>query len=57
MRNSTSSIILVGRIGEVLDVAQAVAYLAGDTGSFLTGVLLPIDGGITLTGKGQVKTD
>lgn len=36
---------LVGRPGEVSDVSQAVAYLAGESGSFLTGVLLPIDGG------------
>lgn len=36
---------LVGRAGEVFDVSQAVAFLAGESGSFLTGVLLPIDGG------------
>lgn len=40
----------VGRLGEVSDVAQAVAYLAGSSGSFITGVLLPLDGGSTLTG-------
>lgn len=42
---------LVGRVGEVIDIAYAVAYLAADSGSFLTGVLLPTDGGFTLTLK------
>lgn len=40
---------LVGRVGEVDDIAQAVAYLAGDSGAFLTGVLLPLDGGYFLS--------
>ncbi|CAG2107311.1 unnamed protein product [Medioppia subpectinata] len=35
----------VGRVGEGVDVANAVAYLASNEGSFITGTNLVIDGG------------
>lgn len=35
----------VGRIGEPLDCANAVAYLASDAASFINGVCLLVDGG------------
>lgn len=37
------------RVGESLDVAGAVVWLASDAASFVTGVDLPIDGGSTAT--------
>jgi citronellol/citronellal dehydrogenase len=33
------------RLGDVVDVAEACAYLAAPSGKFLTGVILPVDGG------------
>ena len=36
-----------GRLTSVEDVANAVLYLASDEASFLNGVNLPIDGGVT----------
>lgn len=39
----------LGRVGEVGDVCEAIAYLASDQAGFLTGVTLKIDGGTTLT--------
>lgn len=33
------------RIGETIDVAQAIAYLASDSASYITGCLLNVDGG------------
>jgi NAD(P)-dependent dehydrogenase (short-subunit alcohol dehydrogenase family) len=33
------------RLGDVMDIAQAVAYLAAPSGKFITGELLTVDGG------------
>jgi NAD(P)-dependent dehydrogenase (short-subunit alcohol dehydrogenase family) len=35
------------RLGQVADVASAAVYLASDEASWVTGVVLPVDGGIT----------
>lgn len=40
---------LVGRIGEVSDTSSAIAYLASDSSSFLTGITLTVDGGSLLS--------
>jgi NAD(P)-dependent dehydrogenase (short-subunit alcohol dehydrogenase family) len=37
----------VGRVGEVGEVAKAIAYLASDEASFVTGTVLMVDGGWT----------
>jgi NAD(P)-dependent dehydrogenase (short-subunit alcohol dehydrogenase family) len=39
--------ILVPRLGEPRDIANGVVYLASDEAAYVTGVLLPIDGGFT----------
>ena len=36
----------MGRVGEASEVAEAVAFLASDRASFITGVALPVDGGL-----------
>jgi NAD(P)-dependent dehydrogenase (short-subunit alcohol dehydrogenase family) len=36
----------LGRVGQPLDVARAVAFLAGDTADFITGQTLFVDGGL-----------
>ncbi len=35
----------LGRVGEPVDIASAVAFLASDDASWITGVSLPVDGG------------
>jgi NAD(P)-dependent dehydrogenase (short-subunit alcohol dehydrogenase family) len=37
----------LGRVGEASDVANAVAFLASAEADWITGVLLPVDGGYT----------
>ena len=37
----------LGRLGRPEDVAQAALFLASDSASFITGVDLPVDGGLT----------
>ena len=37
--------IPLGRWAQAKDVANAAAFLASDEAEFLTGVLLPVDGG------------
>ncbi|MPY57615.1 3-oxoacyl-ACP reductase FabG [Streptomyces spongiae] len=49
-REHLLSITPLGRSGEVEDVAAAVRYLAGDSGRFVTGAVLPVSGGLGLGG-------
>jgi NAD(P)-dependent dehydrogenase (short-subunit alcohol dehydrogenase family) len=36
----------LGRLGEPIDVARAIVFLASETASWITGVVLPVDGGV-----------
>ena len=39
--------IPIGKVGQPVDIANAVMYLASDAAGFVTGTLLPVDGGTT----------
>jgi 3alpha(or 20beta)-hydroxysteroid dehydrogenase len=45
---TTAAVTPLGRIATAIDIANAVLFLVGDTGAFVTGVDLPVDGGFIL---------
>jgi NAD(P)-dependent dehydrogenase (short-subunit alcohol dehydrogenase family) len=47
MVEARSALCPMGRMGTGWDVANAAAFLASDEASYITGVNLPVDGGIT----------
>lgn len=43
----------LGRIGEPDDMAGVVLYLSSRAGAYVTGAVIPVDGGITAAGSGR----
>ena len=46
IRKERNALVPMGRMGTAMDVANAAVFLASDEASYITGVLLPIDGGL-----------
>ncbi len=53
--DSMAARVPLGRFGEPSEVAAAIAFLASPASSFISGVALPVDGGVT-SGTGQWAT-
>ena len=48
----------LARLGRPVDIGEAVAWLASDASAFVTGIDLPVDGGLTATSYSVVpKSD
>ena len=47
IRKKLKEHIPLGKVGQPPDIAHAVMYLASDAAGFVTGILLPVDGGTT----------
>ena len=48
-RDEFAAKVPVGRLGKPEDVAHAVAFLASEEASYLTGVNLPVNGGLYIS--------
>lgn len=48
VRGERDELVPIGYMGSAWDVANAAVYLASDEASYVTGVLLPVDGGLLL---------
>jgi 3-oxoacyl-[acyl-carrier protein] reductase len=47
-RAELQSLIPLGRFGEPTDIAAAVTFLASEEAGYVTGAVLPVDGGMAM---------
>jgi len=45
MYESASPMHILNRIGEPMEIAKVMSFLCSDSGSFITGINMPVDGG------------
>ncbi len=46
VRAEREALVPMGRMGTAWDVANAAVFLASDEAAYVTGVILPVDGGL-----------
>ena len=47
MKNAMANQLPIGRLGEDTEIANLICYLLSDNATFITGAIVPIDGGFT----------
>jgi len=50
MRDSITGAVPLGRLGQPEEIAAAVTFLASDEAGYITGAVLPVDGGLGMGG-------
>jgi NAD(P)-dependent dehydrogenase (short-subunit alcohol dehydrogenase family) len=52
---STAAMHPLGRVGEPEDVARLIVFLASDAASWITGAIVPVDGGVMGAGSSGIS--
>lgn len=52
---ATAAMHPLGRVGEPADVARLILFLASDASSWMTGAVVPVDGGVTGAGSSGIS--
>ncbi len=52
---ATAALHPLGRVGEPEDVARLIVFLASDASSWMTGAVVPVDGGVTGAGSSGIS--
>ncbi|MFP4073688.1 MAG: SDR family oxidoreductase [Actinomycetota bacterium] len=53
--SATAALHPLGRVGEPADVARLIVFLASDASNWMTGSIVPVDGGVTGAGSSGIS--